>query len=211
MRARPWPSTACNGPRVRRAKPGAFAAQAAWAIWQATCLWPPPSQRVLPWCPRDAPHVPIYRWNLPVAVSNAQGLAVLTRLVPYQKNLLSIRPQDVPLHYHMDQHEVTAIPHGRGGVWVNLAMLRERPALVTLTLPEGQHLPAGAMVQVASSGESAPVGLRGQVYLRNMAEHDHLDVQHFGQSCRIRVQHPPTADPQPRLGPWVCQWAAPAP
>lgn len=159
----------------------------------------------------DAPHVPIYRWNLPVAVSNAQGLAVLTRLVPYQKNLLSIRPQDVPLHYRMDQHEVTAIPHGRGGVWVNLAMLRERPALVTLTLPEGQHLPAGAMVQVASSGESAPVGLRGQVYLRNMAEHDHLDVQHFGQSCRIRVHHPPTADPQPRLGPWVCQWAAPAP
>lgn len=156
----------------------------------------------------DAPHVPIHRWNVPVAVSNAQGLAVVTTLVPYQQNLLAIRPQDVPLHYRMDRHEVTVVPHGRGGVWVDLALVRERPALVTLTLPQGQHLPAGAMVQVASSGEWAPVGLRGRVYLSNLAEQDRLDVQHLGQTCRIPVHHPPTEDPQPRLGPWVCHWDA---
>lgn len=154
----------------------------------------------------DAPHVPIHRWNVPVAVSNAQGLAVVTRLVPYQKNLLAVLPQDVPLHYRMDRHEVTVIPHGRGGVWVDLAMVRERPALLTLTLPNGQHLPAGAMVWVESSGEWASVGLRGQVYLLNLAEHDRVQVQHLGQTCHIPVQHPPTEDPQPQLGPWVCLW-----
>lgn len=154
----------------------------------------------------DAPHVPIHRWNVPVAVSNAQGLAVVTTLVPYQKNLLAVLPQDVPLHYRMDRHEVTVIPHGRGGVWVDLAMVRERPALVTLTLPNGQHLPGGAMVWVESSGEWASVGLRGQVYLLNLAEHDRLDVQYLGQTCHIPVHHPPTEDPQPRLGPWVCHW-----
>lgn len=159
----------------------------------------------------DAPHVPIYRWNLPVAVSNAQGLAVVTTLVPYQENLLAIRPQDVPLNYRMGQHQVTAIPHGRGGVWVDLAMVRERPALVTLTLAQGQNLPAGALVQLASSGESAPVGLYGQVYLLNLAENDHLRVQHLGKTCHISVHHPPTADPQPRLGPWVCHWEEPTP
>jgi outer membrane usher protein len=150
--------------------------------------------------------VPIHRWNVPVAVSNAQGLAVVTTLVPYQKNLLAVQPQDVPLHYRMDRHEVTVIPHGRGGVWVDLAMVREHPALVTLTLPNGQHLPAGAMVRVESSGEWASVGLRGQVYLLNLAEHDRVQVQHLGQTCHIPVQHPPTEDPQPQLGPWVCHW-----
>lgn len=154
----------------------------------------------------DAPHVPIYRWNVPVAVSNAQGLAVVTTLVPYQKNLLAVRPQDVPLHYRMDRYEVTAIPHGRGGVWVDLAMVREHPALITLTLPNGQHLPAGAMVRVASSGEMALVGVRGQVYVHNLAEQDRLDVQHLWQTCSITVHHPLTTDPQPRLGPWVCRW-----
>ena len=159
----------------------------------------------------DAPHVPIYRWNVPVAVSNAQGLAVVTTLEPYQKNLLAVRPKDVPLHYRMNQHEVTAIPHGRGGVWVDLAMVREHSALVTLTLPNGQHLPAGALVWVASSGEMAAVGLRGQVYVHKLAEQDRLDVQHLGQTCAIDVDHPPTDDPQPRLGPWVCHWAKPTP
>ena len=159
----------------------------------------------------DAPHVPIYRWNVPVAVSNAQGLAVVTTLVPYQKNLLAVQPQDVPLHYRMDRHEVMAIPHGRGGVWVDLAMVREHPALITLTLPNGQHLPAGPMVRVASSGEMAPVGLRGQVYVHKLAEQDRLDVDHLGQTCSITVNHPPTTDPQPRLGPWVCRWDEPAP
>lgn len=159
----------------------------------------------------DAPHVPIHRWNVPVAVSNAQGLAVVTTLVPYQKNLLAVQPQDVPLLYRMDRHEVTVIPHGRGGVWVDLAMVRERPALVTLTLPNGQHLPAGAMVRVESSGEWASVGLGGQVYLLNLAEHDRLDVQHLGQTCRIDLHHPPSANPQPQLGPAVCNWSTPAP
>jgi outer membrane usher protein len=133
---------------------------------------------------------------------------VVTTLVPYQKNLLAVQPQDVPLHYRMDRHEVTVIPHGRGGVWVDLAMVRASPALLTLTLPSGQHLPAGAMVRVAFSGEMAPVGLRGQVYVHQLAEHDRLDVQHLGQTCAITVHHPPTTDPQPRLGPWVCHWEA---
>jgi outer membrane usher protein len=159
----------------------------------------------------DAPHVPIYRWNLPVAVSNAQGLAVVTGLVPYQKNLLAVRPQDVPLHYRIEQHEVSAIPHGRGGVWVDLTMVRERPALVTLTLPNGQALPTGALVRVASSGEVTQVGLRGQVYVPNLAAQDRLDVEHLGQTCPITVQHPASDDPQPQLGPWVCHWSRPTP
>ena len=159
----------------------------------------------------DAPHVPIYRWNLPVAVSDAKGLAVVTNLMPYQKNLLAVRPQDVPLHYRIVQHEMNAIPHGRGGVWVNLAMVRERPALLTLILPNGQDLPAGALVRVTSTSEMTQVGLRGQVYVLNLAEHDRLHVEHSGQTCSISVHHPPTDDPQPQIGPWVCHWEHPTP
>lgn len=157
----------------------------------------------------DAPHVPIYRWNLPVAISNAQGLAVVTTLVPYQNNLLAIQPQDVPLDYRITQHEMTAIPHGRGGVWVDFGVLRERPALVTLTQPNGQALANGSMVRVESSGEWARVGLHGQVYLQNLSEQTTLHVQHLGQTCRINLHHPPTQDPQPRLGPLICHWESP--
>ena len=152
----------------------------------------------------DAPHIPVYRWNLPVAISNAQGLALVTTLSPYQKNLLAVRPEDVPLEYQIANYELTAIPRGRGGVMVEFAMVRQWPALLVLVLPDGQPLPVGAIVHLLSTGESAPVGLRGEVYLQNVPEHAELEVSLQESNCRVTLTRPYTADPQPRLGPYRC-------
>jgi outer membrane usher protein len=154
----------------------------------------------------DAPDIPVYRWNLPVAVSDSRGMALVTTLSPYQKNLLAIKPEDVPLQYRVASHEITAIPRGRGGVLVNFAVVRERPALVVLWLPDGRPVPVGASVHVSSSGETAPVGLRGEVYLQNLPVQTELTVRLQGKTCQVFVAHPASQDPQPRLGPWVCAW-----
>ena len=154
----------------------------------------------------DAPSIPVYRWNLPVAVSDARGLALVTRLSPYQNNLLAIRPEEVPMEYRVTQHEVTAVPHSRGGVFVAFAMLRERPALLTLHLPDGRHVPSGALVTLLASGERAPVGQGGQVYLQNVPEHAEVEVGFQQQRCRVVLSRPLTNDPQPRLGPFTCAW-----
>ena len=50
--------------------------------------------------------------DLPVAVSDARGLALVTTLTPYQYNLLAVRPEEVPLEYRITRHEVTAIEEG---------------------------------------------------------------------------------------------------
>lgn len=154
----------------------------------------------------DAPDIPVYRWNLPVAVSDSRGMALVTTLSPYQKNLLAIKPEDVPLQYRVASHEITAIPRGRGGVLVDFSVVRERPALVVLVLPDGRPVPVGASVHVQSSGETAPVGLRGEVYLQNLPAQAELTVRLQGKSCPVSVAHPAGHDPQPRLGPWLCVW-----
>ena len=152
----------------------------------------------------DAPHIPVYRWNLPVAVSNAQGLALVTTLNPYQKNLLAVRPEDVPMQYQIANYEVTAIPRGRGGVLVEFSMVRQWPAVLVLVLPNGQPLPVGAMVHLLATGESATVGLHGEVYLQNVPALAELEVSLQESRCRISLTRLSTADPQPRLGPYVC-------
>ena len=152
----------------------------------------------------DAPGIPVYRWNLPVAVSDARGMALVTTLNPYQNNLLAVRPEEVPLEYRVTSHEMTAVPRGRGGVFVEFAMLRERPALLLLELEDGQPLPAGAVVTVQASGETTLVGLRGEVFLENLPEQGDIEVTLKGRRCRIPVNRAATSDPQPRLGPYTC-------
>ena len=152
----------------------------------------------------EAPGIPVYRWNLPVAVSDSRGQALITTLSPYQENLLAIRPEDVPFEYRITSTEVNAVPSGRGGVLVEFPMLRERPALLMLHLPDGQSVPAGALVKVLVSGETALVGLRGEAYLTDLPEQAELVVTHQGSLCRIIIKRPATTDPQPRLGPYTC-------
>ncbi|WP_158270532.1 fimbria/pilus outer membrane usher protein [Limnohabitans sp. Jir72] len=154
----------------------------------------------------DAPSIPVYRWNLPVAVSDARGLALVTSLSPYRNNLLAIRPDEVPLAYRVTDHEVTAVPRGRGGVFVAFAMRRERPALLTLHVPGGQPVPIGASVLILDTGETAPVGQRGEVYLQHVPEHAELEIRFKNKRCRITPSRPATTDPQPRLGPFICAW-----
>ncbi|EMS81581.1 fimbria/pilus outer membrane usher protein [Desulfotignum phosphitoxidans] len=152
----------------------------------------------------DAPGIPLYRWNLPVAVSDSRGQALITTLSPYQENLLAVRPEEVPLEYRITRTEITAVPRGRGGVLVEFPMLRERPALLILHLPDGRPVPAGARVKVLMSGETALVGLRGEAYLTDLPEEAELEVTHQGSFCHIIVKRPDTTDPQPRLGPYTC-------
>lgn len=152
----------------------------------------------------DAPDIPIYRWNLPVAVSDSQGMALVTTLNPYQKNLLAIKPEEVPLQYRVASNEITAIPRGRGGVLVNFSIVRERPAVLVLASPDGQPLAIGARVHVLSSGETASVGLRGEAYLQNLPAKTEVEVRVKQKKCRVAIDSPLTTDPQPRLGPFVC-------
>lgn len=152
----------------------------------------------------DAPGIPVYRWNLPVAVSDSRGQALITTLSPYQENLLAVQPEDVPFEYRITSTTVTAVPRGRGGVLVEFPMLRERPALLMLHRPDGQPVPAGSRVKVLVSGETALVGLRGEAYLTDLPEQAELEVTHQGGLCRIIIKRPATTDPQPRLGPYTC-------
>jgi outer membrane usher protein len=156
----------------------------------------------------DAPDITLYRWNLPVAVSDSHGQAIVTTLSPYQDNLLAVRPEEVPFEYRITNTELTAVPRGRGGVLVEFNMVREQPALLTLQLPNGQPVPVSAVVKIMETGETALVGLRGEAYLENIPEQVEVEVSDQQNHCHFFIKHPPTTDPQLRLGPYVCDLQA---
>jgi len=152
----------------------------------------------------DAPDIPVYRWNLPVAVSDSHGQAIVTTLSPYQDNLLAVRSEEIPFEYRITSSELTAVPRGRGGVLVEFNMIREQPALLTLQRPNGQPIPVGAVVKIMETGETASVGFRGETYLANLPEQVEVDVTDQQNHCHFFIKRPPATDPQLRLGPYVC-------
>ncbi|CAK0745292.1 P pilus assembly porin PapC [Gammaproteobacteria bacterium] len=152
----------------------------------------------------DVSGVSIYRWNLPVAVTDSRGLALVTDLSPYQDNLLALRPDEIPFEYRITNTEMIAVPHGRGGIFVEFPIYHERPAVLVLQLPDGRPIPAGAIVTVMKTHESALVGLRGETFVQNLPEQTEIEIPISRRYCRVVVNRPQNNDPQPRLGPYTC-------
>lgn len=151
----------------------------------------------------DFSGVPVYRSNQLAAVTDGQGLALVTGLLPYQENQLTLDPTELPLDMQIESVRERVIPYARSGLLVNMAVRRSRNALVELRQPGGEPVPAGALVSV-SSQPAFIVGRRGEVYLMNLENENRLAVSWKGGSCEIALSLDPRGPSEPRIGPLVC-------
>ena len=157
------------------------------------------------------PHVGIYQNNQLVTHTDANGRALISGLLPYQDNVIGIDPADIPLDAHIDSLTANAMPSFRGGVLINFAVESARGALISIVLEDGSPLPAGAVVRIAGTEESFPVGYHGQAYITGLSVEDqrpagnHLQASWQGKTCDLEITMPDTQDPLPNLGPFVCK------
>jgi len=156
------------------------------------------------------PGVRIYRENQLVGQTNSQGYLLVPGLRAYQNNDIRIEQADLPLDVVVNTLQAQAVPYFRSAVFVNFPIEHSRGALLSVQLENGSPLPAGALLRLNGAQDNEfPSGLNGEVYVTGLADQNELRAEWSGGSCRFTLTYTTTADPLPRMGPYVCRSAEP--
>jgi outer membrane usher protein len=150
--------------------------------------------------------VRIFRENREVATADSDGEALLTNLVPYTENKISIDPRDYALSTIVDTTEQIVVPRRQSGVVVDLAPVARHPFLIVLHLPDGSFPPVGAPVTLNDGSAPLVVGRDGEVFIADLRRPVKGAVEYGNNSCHFAVAPPavPPPDAIPHIGPVVC-------
>jgi outer membrane usher protein len=138
----------------------------------------------------DEPDIDIYRSNSKVARTNSRGLAMVTNMVPYQQNKISINAQDIPFDLQVNETSQLINPYALSGVFINLDIIRANNRLVTLLKADGTPIRIGSKVHVLPSKGDFIVGKRGQVYLMGLSSQNTLQVSFEEGACSANLSAP---------------------
>lgn len=154
----------------------------------------------------DIPNIPVSLSNQVAAITNAQGLALVPNLLPYQSNQLTLNPDQLPFDVEIHGVREMVIPYARSGAFVNFSVERSRNALVVLRQFDGSPVPAGAHVLVSPGDQEFIVARRGEVYLMNLAADNQIAVRWKDGGCQLPLKLPPRVPgaEAPHLGPLIC-------
>lgn len=150
--------------------------------------------------------VPVFLENHLVTRTDRHGRAILSDLLPYEANRISVDPLDVPLDAEITRREIVIQPAWRSGVMVRFPVQRIAPALFRLLQADGSVVPAGAAVSY-NGGEFA-VAKDGVTYVTT---HDHGTTgtaRWDGGRCVFRLEPAPVGEPLADLGDVPCREAA---
>ncbi len=148
--------------------------------------------------------VRIYRENRLVAVSNADGEALLTGLAPFAPNHIAVDPRDYPMAIAVARSESTVIPRRRSGVIVDLAPDSRGAFMARFVVSDGSVPPVGARVDVNSLSVPLIVGRNGEVYLVGLNIPSSGAIT-FGRSrCTFTISFAASGASLPRTHEVVC-------
>ena len=88
-------------------------------------------------------------------------LALVPGLLPYQKNILTVNPDQLPFDINIGGVTEGVVPYARSGVMVNFPARRSRNALVILHQADGTPVPPGARIKSGSDNETKHQKVRG--------------------------------------------------
>ncbi|MEJ8838768.1 fimbria/pilus outer membrane usher protein [Ramlibacter sp. AN1133] len=138
--------------------------------------------------------------------TDADGMAFLPYLSPYQSNQVRLNAQDLPISAELDSIERVVVPSWRSAVLVDFPVRSGRAALVRMQQENGEPVPAGAKVQVEGQKEEIYVGRRGEAFVTGLQAANRLDVHWPGGRCSLALAVPPAAnDDVLRIGPVPCR------
>lgn len=150
--------------------------------------------------------VPVRLENRLIGVTDDRGLLLVSPLLSWQRNRVSIDTLDLPADMRADRVEDWVTPRQRAGTGVTFH-LRSRPSL-TLVLQDmaGQPLEVGSEVQLPQ-GRQATVGYDGLLYLEDVAPGSVLYITTSRSQCRVKVPATPevaASGARPRPAPVPC-------
>lgn len=157
----------------------------------------------------DYPDVRVLFDNQLAGRTDAEGYFVLPNMRAYDRNVISVKQEDLPLDASIASLKLDASPYFRSGVFIEFPVKRVRAGVVHILLDNGEPLPSGAVVTVDGQAEEFPTALHGEVYLSGLEGRVKLIATWKEQRCDMQVDYPRTDDPLPDLGTLRCRGVKP--
>jgi outer membrane usher protein len=149
--------------------------------------------------------VGIHFQNTVWAHTDQNGIALLPRLLPYQRNSIQLDPGELPIGAELDTIEQTVVPAERTGVKVVFPVRTGQSALIHIVLKDGEDAPPGAVVTVEGDSETFYVARRGEAFITGMQRNNILHMTVADWSCTFKVELPPANTGSiTRIGPVTC-------
>jgi len=147
------------------------------------------------------PDVPVMLENRPIGRTNGHGLLLVTPLLSWQRNRLSIDAMGLPPDVRAERLETFATPRQGAGIGVDFRLRKVQGVSVILHDPRGQPLPPGARIE---RDDHAPtvVGYDGMAWIEDLRAHTTLQVTSQQGRCTVRFAMPPQG--QRQIGPLRC-------
>ncbi|WP_233492827.1 fimbria/pilus outer membrane usher protein [Chromobacterium sp. ATCC 53434] len=124
---------------------------------------------------------------------NDSGYAVVSSLMPYRQNEITLDPKGMSQDVELQETSVQDAPRAGAIVMLKFNTQQGKPVIVTLTRPDGSHLPVGATIGDGDGDDFLTmVGQGGRAFLRGM-EDKPLTVSwgsERDQQCRFRYRLP---------------------
>lgn len=142
----------------------------------------------------------------PQTRTGADGIALLSRLLPYQNNAVRLDPSDLPINAEIDSIEQIAVPRMRSAVKIVFPVRGGRGALLKIVLDDGDVAPAGALVRIEGDAQDFYVARRGEAFVTGLQAANRVRLLWNGRQCTFDVVLPPEqANQITRAGPLACQ------
>lgn len=137
--------------------------------------------------------------------TNADGVALLPRLLPFQRNSVRLDPTELPISAELDSIEQEAVPALRSAVKITFPVRSGRAALIRIDFDDGEPAPAGAEIQISGDTREFFVARRGEAFVTGLKPSNQLSLKWNDRSCTFAVLLPPgKLEDITRVGPLRC-------
>jgi outer membrane usher protein len=144
-------------------------------------------------------NIRIYRENRPVAVSDADGEALLTGLNAFAPNHIAVEPRDYGFDALVEKTDAVVVPRQASGVVVDLKPLSRHPLLATVTRGIAMATPMGARVMLDGWAVPLTLGRDGQLFIADLETPRGADIDLGTTRCRIYIRPAKMGDADPLL------------
>ncbi len=141
--------------------------------------------------------------------TNADGKALIPRLLPYRANSIRLDPSELPISAEIDSIEQVVVPAARTGVRAAFPVRSGRAALIKILFDDGQFAPAGAEIALVGDSKEFFVARRGEAFITGLQPKTSLTLKWNEQQCKMVVDLPRgKVDEIAKVGPIACKGLA---
>jgi outer membrane usher protein len=151
-------------------------------------------------------NVRVYVDNQLATRTNSDGYAFLPRLHPYVRNHVSVDQLDLPIDATIDSLAVRPVPAWRSGVVIDFPVKQQVTATLNLVLPDGNPVPAGALIRMNKSDTIFAVGREGLTFLSGLEKENQLTASWGSRQCQVILLFSGFENKMiPHLGEFICR------